>query len=128
MATTVGGLASGLDTDSIVSQMMAVERKPITQLETRRVKFQALAASFKDLNSRLNTLKTRTDALKDPATFFGRSVTSSDETVATATAGNGTVVGTFTLTTTFLAKGSIAAAGVTKAALTDTIASADGNF
>ena len=128
MATTVGGLASGLDTDSIVSQMMAVERKPITQLETRRVKFQALAASFKDLNSRLNTLKTRTDLLKDPATFFARSVTSSDETVATATAGNGTVVGTFTLTTTFLAKGSIAAAGVTKAALTDTIASADGNF
>ena len=128
MATTVGGLASGLDTDSIVSQMMAVERKPITQLETRRVKFQALSAAFKDLNSRLNTLKTRTDALKDPATFFGRSVTSSDETVATATAGNGTVVGTFTLTTTVLAKGSIAAAGVTKAALTDTVASADGNF
>jgi flagellar hook-associated protein 2 len=128
MATTVGGLASGLDTDSIVSQMMAVERKPITQLETRRVKFQALAASFKDLNSRLNTLKTRTDALKDPATFFGRSVTSSDDTVATATAGNGTVVGTFTLTSTALAKGSIAAAGVTKAALTDTVASADGSF
>ena len=128
MAISVGGLATGLDTESIVSQLMAVERKPVTALETRKLKFQALAASFKDLNARLSALKTRTDALKDPATFFGRSVSSSDETVATATATAGTVRGTFTLTTTALAKGSIAAAGVTKAALSDTVANADGNF
>ena len=128
MAISVGGLATGLDTESIVSQLMAVERKPVTALETRKLKFQALAASFKDLNTRLNTLKTRTDALKDPATFFGRSVSSSDETVATATATAGTVRGTFTLTMSALAKGSIAAAGVTKASLSDTVANASGNF
>ena len=48
--------------------------------------------------------------------------------MATATAVNGAVRGTFTLTTTALAKGSIAAAAVTKSALTDTIAVGDGNF
>ena len=128
MAISVGGLATGLDTDSIVAQLMTVERKPVTLLETRKLKFEALAAAFKDLNSRLSGLKTKVDALKNPATFFARSVSSSDDTVATATAGNGTVRGTFTLTTTALAKGSIAAAGVTKSALTDVIATGDGNF
>ena len=128
MAISVGGLATGLDTDTIVAQLMAVERKPVTTLETRKVKFEALAAAFKDLNTRLNGLKTRTDAVKDPATFFGRSVTSSDDTVATATASSGSVRGTFTIIPTALARGSIAAAGVTKSALTDTIANSDGNF
>jgi flagellar hook-associated protein 2 len=128
MGISVGGLATGLDTDTIVAQLMAVERKPVTTLETRKVKFEALAAAFKDLNTRLTSLTSRTDAVKDPATFFGRSVTSSDDTVATATAGSGTVRGTFTLTATALAKGSIAAAGVTKSALSDIVASVDDNF
>jgi flagellar hook-associated protein 2 len=128
MAIPIGGLATGLDTESLIGRLLAIERRPVTSLEIRRFKFETLAASFKDLNSRISTLKTRADALKDPATFFGRSVTSSDDTVATATASNGTVRGTFTLTSTALAKGSIAAAGVTKAALTDIVATTDANF
>ena len=128
MAISIGGLATGLDTETIVTQLMTIERKPVTLLETRKLRFEALAAAFKDLNSRLNGLKTKVDALKDPATFFARSVSSSDDTVATATATNGTVRGTFSLSTTTLARGSIAAAAVTKSALTDTIAAGDGTF
>jgi flagellar hook-associated protein 2 len=128
MAIPIGGLATGLDTESLIGRLLAIERKPVTLLETRKVKFQTLSAAFKDLNSRISTLKTRADAIKDPATFFGRSVTSSDDTVATATASNGTVRGTFTLTTTALAKGSIAAAGTTKAALTDIVATTTDSF
>ena len=128
MAISIGGLATGLDTETIVTQLMTIERKPVTLLETRKLKFEALAAAFKDLNSRLIGLKTKVDALKDPATFFARSVSSSDDTVATATATNGTVRGTFSLSTTTLARGSIAAAAVTKSALTDTIAAGDGTF
>ena len=63
MAISVGGLATGLDTETIVAQLMTVERKPVTLLETRKLKFEALAAAFKDLNSRLSGLKTKVDAL-----------------------------------------------------------------
>jgi flagellar hook-associated protein 2 len=128
MAIPIGGLATGLDTDSLIQGLMAVERRPVTALETRKLKFQALSTAFQDLNSRLSTLKGRADALKDPATFFGRSVSSSDETVATATATSGVVKGTFTLTPSALAKGSIATAGVTKASLTDVVSSTTGDF
>jgi len=128
MAIPVGGLATGLDSESLIQQLMAVERRPVTRLETRKVRFEALAAAFKDLNTRLGSLKTKADALTNPATFFARSVSSSDPDVATATATAGTVRGTFSLTTTALAKGSIAAAGTTKTALTDAVAAADGLF
>ncbi len=128
MAIPIGGLATGLDTDTLIKQMLMIERKPVTSLETRKLKLQAVATVYQDLNSRMATLKTRADALRDPATFFGRSVTSSDETVATATATNGVVQGTFTVTTTQLARGAIAAAGVTKGALTDTVANGNGSL
>ena len=128
MAIPIGGLATGLDTDTLVQKLMAVESRPVTTLQTRKVKYQTLAAAFKDLNSKLSALKARADVLKDPAIFFLRSVTSSDETVATASATSGTVRGTFSLTASALARGSLAAAGVTKSALTDSIASADGTL
>lgn len=129
MATIqLGGLATGLDTTALVNQLMAVERQPLTLLQTKRLKLQAVSAAFQDLNSRLVSFKSKVDALRDPATFFPRAVTSSTDSVATATAGPGTARGTFTLTVTDLARGSIAAAAVTKGALTDIVASGAGNF
>jgi flagellar hook-associated protein 2 len=107
---------------------MAVEQQPITRIQTSKVKLQAVSTAFQQLNSKLLALKSRADTLKDPATFFPRSVTSSVDTVATATAGQGTARGTFSLTVTGLARGSIASAATTKAALTDSIAAAPGSF
>lgn len=124
----IGGLATGIDTTSLINQLMAAEKQPLNTLETRRLKFQALSAAFTDLGFKLATLKTRVDALKDPETFFARSVGSSDDSVATAVATPGSTRGTFTLTVSALARGSFATAGVTKSALTDTVATADGEL
>lgn len=129
MATIqLGGLATGLDTTALVNQLMAVERQPLTLLQTNKLKLQAVSAAFQDLNSRLVTLKGKADSLRDPATFFPRAVASSTESVATAIAGPGTARGTFSLTVTDLARGSIAAATVTKGATTDMVAADAGNF
>jgi flagellar hook-associated protein 2 len=129
MATIqLGGLATGLDTSALISQLMAVEQQPVTRLQTSKVKLQAVSTAFQQLNGKLLALKSRAGALKDLATFFPRSVTSSVDTVATATAGQGTARGTFTLTVTRLARGSIASAAITKGALTDAVAAAPGSF
>lgn len=129
MATIpVGGLATGLDTNALVDQLMAVDRQQVTLLQTKKLKAQAQGTAYQDLNSRLQNLKARADALSNPDTFFSRSVTSSDNDVASATAGAGSSRGSFSLTVTSLARGSIAAAASTKSAITDTIASAAGAF
>jgi flagellar hook-associated protein 2 len=124
----LGGLATGLDTSALINQLMAVEQRPIAALQTRKLKLQAVSTAFQDLNGKLLALKSRADALKDPATFFPRSVTSSDDAVATATAGPGSARGAFMLTVTGLARGSIASATSTKGALTDVVATAPGSF
>jgi flagellar hook-associated protein 2 len=128
MATIpVGGLATGLDTNGLVEQLMAVDRQSVTLLQTKKVKSQAQATAFQDLNSRILTLKSRAESLRDPATFFARSVTSSSEAIATATAGPGGSRGAYTLTVTALARGSIATAGATRASVTDPVAAAAGS-
>ena len=128
MGLQVGGLATGIDTASLIQQMMAAERQPITTLETRRVKVQAVSTAFQDLSGKLAALQARADTLRDPEAFYSRAVNSSDESVAVASGAPGSTRGTFTVTVSALARGSFAAGSVTKSSLSDTIATADGEF
>jgi flagellar hook-associated protein 2 len=128
MAISVGGLVTGLDTNSIITQLLAVDQRPIQLLQTKEIKLQAQSAAFQNLNVKLSSLKSAADSLTNPATLFSRSVTSSTETVATATAAPGSLRGTYALTVTGLARGSVATAATTKAATTDTVATGDGTF
>jgi flagellar hook-associated protein 2 len=122
------GLATGIDTDALVSKLMAVEQRPVTLLQNRQAALQASQSAFASLAGKVADFKRLADALANPETLFPRSVTSSDETVATGVATPGAAQGTYTLTVTGLARGSIAAATATTAALTDTIAAAPGTF
>lgn len=59
MATIpIGGLATGIDTNSLIQQLMAADQQPITLLQARQVKYQALGTTFRDLNTRIEGLKT----------------------------------------------------------------------
>ena len=129
MATIqLGGLATGLDTTALINQLMSVEQQPLTLLQTNKLKLQAISTAFQDLNSRLSTVQSKADALRDPETFFPRSVSSSAESVATASAGAGTARGTYTLTVSAIARGSFAAAASTKGTTSDVVAAGAGTF
>ena len=52
------GMASGLDTSTIISQLMALEQNKVTAVQMRQVKIQA----HKD---DLSSIKTKLDALQD---------------------------------------------------------------
>ena len=73
-----------IDVAGIVSQLMAVEQKPVTlidnKLQTSSLKISALAS----FQSKLSSFKDALDALQTPANFKTRAVTSSLTTVATA--------------------------------------------
>ena len=54
---TLTGMASGLDTDSIISQLMALEQNKVTAVQMRQVKVQA----HKD---DLGTIKTKLEVME----------------------------------------------------------------
>lgn len=75
----LGGLASGMDTESIVSQLMAMERQPRFRLERKQAAVQARQDALRDIATKLRALKTAASNLAAPATWTEhQTVTSSD--------------------------------------------------
>ncbi len=89
------GLLSGLPTQDIIDQLMAIEARPIQLLNNRIQTVQTQRTALAELSARLLSLR-NTVARFDEISFFRASkATSSDENVLTATAGDGAVQGLF---------------------------------
>lgn len=95
MATNPISSGTGLDINTIVSQLMQIERQPLTKLKQKEVAYQAKVSAYATLLSSVSSLKTTVTALKDAA--VGRSATSSDTSYFTATATSSAVAATYTL-------------------------------
>ncbi|MEZ6243544.1 MAG: flagellar filament capping protein FliD [Phycisphaerales bacterium] len=89
------GLFSGIDTASLIEQLLAVEARPRTLAQNRLLQLQTQQAAYLDLNSRLSALKTAAAKFRTSLTFDAKSATSSDSDVLSATAGAGAAPGTY---------------------------------
>ncbi|MBC7334834.1 MAG: flagellar hook protein, partial [Clostridia bacterium] len=91
---TISGLASGLDTDEIIRQLMEIERIPVTRLERRKADLEVDKNAWKDIGSRLTNLLGTLTSLKLASTFKAKTAASSNEKVLTATATAAAAAGT----------------------------------
>ncbi|MFQ5489815.1 MAG: flagellar filament capping protein FliD [Phycisphaerae bacterium] len=89
------GLVSGLPTAELISQLMAVEARPVTLLQQRVGAVQAERTAFADLSSRLLSLKSAIANFDQRSFFDVFRANSSDTNVLTATAGAKATLGTF---------------------------------
>jgi flagellar hook-associated protein 2 len=124
----VGGLATGLDTNKIIDQLVALEQRPVLLLQQEQTDVQSTRTSVATVNTKLATLKTASDALDTAVGVLVRKATSSDETVATAAAGSGAQRGSLTISVTRLASGSVAGGTVGVSSATHTVAAGTGTF
>lgn len=97
------GVGSGLDAESIVTKLMAVEKLPLTRLTTRTAGYNAKISAYGAISSALATLKTAANAFYSTKTNLLTS-TVSDATVASATSGTSASSGTYALEISQLAK------------------------
>lgn len=94
-----GGLASGLDTTSIVDQLVQVERIPIQQLESKKAAYEKKDAAWTGVATRFSALQKAVDAIKDPGSFakFASATASSDAVTITSAAGATPTTASFTV-------------------------------
>lgn len=104
MGISVGGLASGLNTDSIISQLVALERRPIIQLQKREADYQVQLTTYGSLQGLLGSLQSAATALKDPAGLSGFTATPGNTSLFTASAGSTAASGSYNITVTQLAQ------------------------
>ena len=94
---SIGGLVSGLDTATIISQLMQLEARPQTMLKSRVSTAERAVTALQTLNSKLATLVTTAAELSKGPTWQPM-VAASSQPAVTVTAGSGAVPATFTLT------------------------------
>jgi flagellar hook-associated protein 2 len=67
-SSSVDGLVSGLDTSTIISQLMQIERQPQTRLSAKKDAENKTIGIYQALNSRLAALGTNGNALASAST------------------------------------------------------------
>jgi len=79
MAITFGGLASGLDTNSIISELMSLEKRPLTRLQTEKSYLTNRLTAFSDFESKLKAFQSKLDDLDTTKEVFSYAAKSSSE-------------------------------------------------
>ncbi|MEQ9114209.1 MAG: flagellar filament capping protein FliD [Miltoncostaeaceae bacterium] len=98
------GVGSGIDTAAIIEQLMRLERRPITQLETQRKSIESRQGVIQELNGLLGKMKDAASALFSATALRGTSATSADAGVATAATGTTAPAGTYNIVVDSLAQ------------------------
>ncbi|MHB1569706.1 MAG: flagellar filament capping protein FliD [Solirubrobacteraceae bacterium] len=103
-ATQVTGLASGLNTDQIITEEMAVYNQPLVALQNQESGINAATKQLTSIQSALQTLAADAQALGDPSLFAAsQTVTSSDPTLVAGSTTTGAAVGGYQVSVSQLA-------------------------
>lgn len=100
---TSTGLGSGLDVESIVSKLVAIEKQPISDLQDRTSTIQTQISAYGKINSAFSAMRDAAAKLSNPSTWQGLTATSSDATMASVIAGTGSGAGAYALNVTSMA-------------------------
>lgn len=94
---SIGGLASGLDSNAIIDALVSIERLPIQKLEAQKKANQDKINLFNTFRGKVDTLRTKANALGTLTGLMSFKVTQSVEGSASISASGSAAPGTHTL-------------------------------
>ena len=92
---SAAGIGSGLDVQSIVSQLMAIERQPLQRLQFKQSQLETQISAYGQLSSSLSTYQTAMDDLGSLDALRVFTTSSSNADVIDITASSSANLGTF---------------------------------
>ena len=104
MSLSVGGLMSGLDTNSIIGQLLALQQKPIIKLQRQEAAYQVELSAYGNLQSALSSLKSAMDGLDSASNLTSFSASSGDTDLFTVSADENASAGSYDVKVQNLAK------------------------
>jgi flagellar hook-associated protein 2 len=98
------GLASGIDSEALISALTNQAKVPMNKLEKQKTEFNAQSKKVSDIKTKLTALQTAARALDSKSETLGNKSSSSDEKVLKTQATGGVSMGTFKVEVTSIAQ------------------------
>src|SRR5947207_6833709 len=95
---SIGGIASGLDTNSIIDQLVALEKQPLNILQAKRDSVVAQQTALQTFNTKILAFLSAVDKVRDNGDVIARKATSSNTGVLAVTADGTAAPGTTSIT------------------------------
>ena len=102
-ALQLSGLASGSDWQSLITQLVAAERAPETQMQAQQATLGQENSAYQTIGTKLTAIQNDITTITDPNFFDSSTATSGNTSIANATASEGAASGTYTFNITQLA-------------------------
>lgn len=96
--------SSGIDVQTLVSQLMTVERQPINRLSKQESSYQAKLSAYGTVKSAVSTFQAAVQKLNSTDSFQVLKATPADTSILTATAASSAVAGTYSVEISSLAQ------------------------
>jgi len=103
MSISSPGVGSGLDINSIVTQLVEVEKQPLKTLQTKAAKLETQLSAFATVKSQLASLGDAASDLLSTDTWGAKTFSSSDTAAVTGTASSSSIASSFSMSVTQLA-------------------------
>ena len=104
MTISVGGLISGLDTNAMIEQLLALQQRPIVKLQQREAAYQVELTAYGTLQGVLDSLKSAMEDLDSASNLTSFSATSGDTDLFIVSASDTATPGSYEITVQNLAK------------------------
>lgn len=104
MAISAPGIGSNLDVNGIVSQLMALEQKPLNALAQQEASYQAKISAYGSVNSALSQFQSSMQTLASPAKFQALTATVADSSILGVSASPSAVPGSYAVEVQALAQ------------------------
>lgn len=98
------GIGSGLDVKSIVSQLVALESKPLEKLQSKNSSLSGQISTWGTVKSQLSAVQDTAQKLMGLSSWNARALKSTNETSVTGTAAEAATIGSFAINVTQLAQ------------------------
>jgi flagellar hook-associated protein 2 len=98
------GIGSGLPVESIVTQLMELERRPLDRVESKQALVNAQISAYGSLKSKISSFQTAMEALSSISSFQIFQGSSSNESVFTASVDSDAVAGDYAINVLQLAE------------------------
>jgi flagellar hook-associated protein 2 len=122
-ALTSLGIGTGTDLNSIVSQLVALERRPLQDMQRSATKLQTQVSSMGKLQSLFSTLQDTSNALTSNSLWAQSVATSSNETAVATVGGGSAAAGNYSVSVQALAGSQTLVSGGTFASATEPVGS-----